>query len=120
TMYFDTLGHPGRIGAAHPPNQIAELGPNPRPTVSGPTLPCPVASESCRCQPTTVSGPTTYSACRQLPHGLRAEPKIFGPSPSAVAAARAPPTQRVAAAAPGSLAPTRGACEQSLSMSQRG
>src|SRR5437899_4712015 len=62
TMYFDTvacetvrpsfssspwiLGAPQGICAAHPPNQIAELGPNPGPTVSGPTLPRPVASES--------------------------------------------------------------------------
>jgi len=34
------------IGAAHPPNQSADLAANPRPTASGATLPRPVASES--------------------------------------------------------------------------
>src|SRR6266446_7715377 len=43
-----------------------------------------------------------------------------GPSPSAEAVAGAPSTRRVVAAAPGSPAPTRGACEQSFSVSQRG
>jgi hypothetical protein len=41
-----SLGAPRGIGAAHPPNQIAELGSNPGPTAPAPTLPCPVASES--------------------------------------------------------------------------
>src|SRR3989442_388569 len=45
-LAVDSWCTPEGIGAAHPPNQIAELGPNPGPTVSGPTLPRPVASES--------------------------------------------------------------------------
>src|SRR5467141_1545181 len=63
TMYFETVAcetvrpsfnslavdswcTPKGIGAAHPPNQIAELGPKSGPTASVPTLPRPVTSES--------------------------------------------------------------------------
>jgi len=47
-----------------------------------------------------------------------AEPRRPGPSPSVVAVADAPSIRRVAAAARGSPAPTRGACEPCFSVSQ--
>src|SRR5439155_24279624 len=45
-LAVDSWCTPKGIGAAHPPNQIAELGLKPGPTASVRTLPRPVASES--------------------------------------------------------------------------
>src|SRR5207253_1881049 len=45
-LAVDSWCSPQGIGAAHPPNQIAEFPPNRRPTPSASTLPCPVATKA--------------------------------------------------------------------------
>ena len=52
---------PQRVGVAHPPNQVANLGSCVRSSRRAPRLPCPIQGEALRCQAMTVAG---WTSCR--------------------------------------------------------
>jgi len=120
-LAVDSRCTPERIAAAHPLNEIPYFRPNRGPTPPASTLPCPVAPEALTVPPHHGLGagpPAENSASSST--ASTARPRRSGPSSSALGAAGAPSTRRVAALARGSPAPTPAACESWTAVSERG